>query len=134
MDTRTPTRRRFIMRSVKTKNTGPELIVRRLIRKMRLRHKLNPKDLPGKPDIVLIQIKKVIFVHGCFWHGHLCRWGQLPKSNLIYWKEKIKSNKTRDTSNRRRLRALGWKTIVVWQCQLKSESTVFARLERFVRN
>ena len=96
MDTRTPEQRRRIMQAVKSRNTGPEMIVRRLLHGMGYKYQLYRKDLPGKPDIALASRRKAIFVHGCFWHGHSCPKGRLPKSRLDYWQPKLAKNRERD--------------------------------------
>lgn len=118
------------MRSVHSKNTGPELMVRRMLHGIGYRYRLHRKSLPGSPDLVFPSRRKVIFVHGCFWHGHDCRYGQLPKSRLGYWKAKIEQNRRRDARNRSELKKMGWKSIVVWQCQLKNPDKLLARLVR----
>ena len=120
------------MSAVRTRNTGPELIVRRLLRAAGIRYRLHAIDLPGKPDIVLPARRKIIFVHGCFWHGHPCRYGHLPKSRVDYWAAKIAANRRRDRSNVRRLRRSGWGTIVVWQCELKDVQSSGRRLLAFL--
>lgn len=124
--------RRRIMASVGTKNTGPELAVRRLLHRLGYRFRLHRKDLPGKPDIVLPGRRKAIFVHGCFWHGHDCRWGKLPQSKLDYWGPKIATNVERDTRNRQDLAAIGWRSLVVWQCQLRDPDTLAQELVSFL--
>lgn len=132
MDTRTPEQRRRIMQSVKSKNTKPELTVRRLLHAMGYRYRLHRKDLPGKPDIAFIGRRKAIFVHGCFWHWHGCDKGQLPKSRLAYWKPKLAENVKRDRTKVEQLEALGWDVLVVWQCELKDAGALAARLQDFV--
>jgi DNA mismatch endonuclease, patch repair protein len=117
VDTRTPQQRRRIMQSVKTKNTGPELVVRRTAHALGYRYRLHRNSLPGKPDIVFPILRKAIFVHGCFWHGHSCDKGRPPKSRAEYWLPKIKGNKARDASAVAALHELGWKTLTIWQCQ-----------------
>ncbi|MBS0469748.1 MAG: DNA mismatch endonuclease Vsr [Proteobacteria bacterium] len=131
-DTRSRAQRSAIMKSVGSKNTGPELAVRRILHACGYRFRLHRKDLPGTPDIVLSGRRKIIFVHGCFWHGHRCRKGGLPKSRIDFWTAKISKNRKRDAKNRRALKLLGWDTAVVWQCQLKSEAKLERRLVRFV--
>jgi DNA mismatch endonuclease, patch repair protein len=111
------------MSSVGTRNTGPELVLRRLLHAEGYRYGLHNKNLPGRPDIVFRQVRKAIFVHGCFWHGHRCRWGKLPKSRLDYWRPKIVTNRKRDLGNRCDLEKLGWETHVVWQCELRANLT-----------
>ncbi|MDP8990741.1 MAG: very short patch repair endonuclease [Acidobacteriota bacterium] len=131
-DTRTPEQRRRIMQSVKTRDTGPELRVRRLLFRLGYRYRVNAKNLPGRPDIVFPARKKAIFVHGCFWHGHRCRKGRAPKSRLDYWKPKLKTNKTRDGAQVRELRILGWSVLTVWQCQTIHTEALQSRLSAFL--
>ena len=116
------------MASVQTKNTGPELAVRRIVHGLRYRFRLHRKDLPGSPDLVLPGHRKVIFVHGCYWHGHRCKWGRLPKSRLDYWASKIATNQARDARNRLDLRRAGWKVLTIWQCELRRPSRLVKRL------
>ncbi len=96
------------------------------------RYRLHRKDLPGKPDIVFGPRKKIVFVHGCFWHGHGCSKGRLPKSNESFWEPKIRANKARDRKNAARLRRMGWKILVVWQCQLKDALATRKRIVDFL--
>lgn len=117
-DTRTPDQRRRIMQSVGVRDTGPERTVRSALHKAGFRFRLHRRDLPGKPDIVLPAKRLVVFVHGCFWHGHGCAKGALPKSRLDYWAPKIAANSARDKRNIRGLSKLGWRTLTVWQCEL----------------
>ena len=134
MDTRTPEQRRRIMQSVGSKDTGPELVVRRLLRGLGYRYRLHRKDLPGRPDIVLGPRRKAIFVHGCFWHGHGCPKGRLPKSRLEYWRPKIDKNRERDRTKVEYLRSLGWSVLTIWQCETKDLEALAARLQDFVEN
>lgn len=120
MDTRSPEQRRRIMQAVRSKDTGPEMLVRRALHSAGLRYRLHRRDLPGRPDLTFPSRKVVVFVHGCFWHGHNCSKGRLPKSRTDFWAAKIDRNRERDASNVRRLRKLGWRTITVWQCDLRS--------------
>lgn len=131
-DTRTPEQRRRIMQSVGTKDTTPELIVRRLLHRMGYRFRLHRKDLPGKPDIVLPSRKKIIFVHGCFWHYHGCRYGRLPKSRLEYWASKLERNKQRDIQVIQSLERLGWSTLTIWQCEIKNPDLLVLNLNNFL--
>lgn len=117
-DTRSPAVRRKIMQAVKTTDTGPEMVVRRMLHRMGYRYRLHAEELPGRVDLYFPKRRKAIFVHGCFWHGHSCRKGRPPKSRLEYWAPKISANRSRDRRNVRELRALGIETKVVWQCQL----------------
>lgn len=107
------------MSRIKGENTSPELEVRRLIYSMGYRYRLHAKDLPGKPDIVFRGRRKVVFVHGCFWHQHKgCKEKHVPKSNLSYWKPKLEKTVKRDDENRRKLVRGGWEVLVVWNCYL----------------
>lgn len=108
-----------IMRAVKDRDTAPEMIVRRLVHSMGYRYRLYRKDLPGKPDLTFQSHHKVIFVHGCFWHGHNCKRGaRVPKTNREYWETKIARNMIRDSQTCKDLNAIGWKVLVIWECQL----------------
>lgn len=107
------------MASVKSKDTTPELTVRRTLHALGYRFRLHRKDLPGRPDIVLPRHRIVIFVHGCFWHGHRCRRGRRPTSNLRFWNTKLDLNIRRDRLARRKLKALRWQSIVIWECQTR---------------
>jgi len=116
-------KRSEIMSKVRSKNTKPEEIVRKYLFSKGFRYRKNVKSLkslPGTPDIVLPKYKTVIFVNGCFWHGHNCPKGKLPETNREKWKEKIETNKKRDEKNYRLLKEFGWKVIIVWECQLKN--------------
>lgn len=120
------------MQSVKTENTGPELMVRRALFAVGYRFRLHRKDLPGRPDIVLPGRKKAIFVHGCFWHGHGCAKGRGSKSRLEYWGPKLEANKERDARNRRALMDLGWDVLTLWQCELSDKEELTKRLQVFL--
>lgn len=116
----TKKRRSEIMGRIKSKNTQPEICVRRLLHRLGFRFSLHGDKLPGKPDIVLAKWKTVVFVHGCFWHGHDCKRGsatQRPKSNLEYWNPKIDGNIERDGNHAKALAKLGWRRLVIWECQ-----------------
>jgi DNA mismatch endonuclease (patch repair protein) len=126
--------RRQIMSAVKTKDTLPELRLRSIIHRMGYRYALHRADLPGRPDLVFPSRRKIIFVHGCFWHGHRCRYGKLPKSKLEYWRPKVALNQKRDRRQQRILRGQGWSVMVVWQCQLKDAETLANRIGRFLAN
>ena len=115
-----PEQRSKLMSSVKTKGTGIELIVRKHLFSKGFRFRLNKRDLPGTPDIVLKKYRSVIFVNGCFWHGHSCPKGLLPKTNYNFWKDKIEKNKKRDQQNILDIKYLGWRVITVWECEIKS--------------
>jgi len=120
------------MAAVHTRDTGAEMEVRSIVHGLGYRYSLKRNDLPGRPDLTLVSRKKVIFVHGCFWHGHFCRFGRLPKSRLDYWQPKIAENMTRDRRQARRLRQSGWSVMTVWQCQLKRKVALIARIRSFI--
>lgn len=108
-----------IMRAVRSRDTKPEMTVRRLVHSMGYRHRLHRKDLPGKPDLAFISRRKAIFVHGCFWHGHDCpRGSREPKTNRDYWIPKIAKTRKRDKATMERLRKMGWKVLVIWECEI----------------
>ena len=120
MMTETPDVRRRTMQAVKSVDTGPELALRRLLHAQGYRYRLHRKELPGKPDIAFLGRRKVIFVHGCFWHGHDCaRGSRKPKSNMDYWGPKIARNRDRDVRARADLEAAGWGVLVVWECETR---------------
>ena len=121
------------MRAVKDRDTKPEMVVRRLLHSMGYRYCLHRKDLPGKPDIVFGPRRKVIFVHGCFWHGHSCKRGsRLPKTNAEYWQEKIARNVERHSDQLDGLTAAGWTGLTLWECELVDHEVVRQRLNRFL--
>ena len=120
MDVFDKMKRSEIMAKVKQKNTGPEQVVGKFLFSKGFRYRKNVKSLPGSPDIVLVKYKTVIFVHGCFWHGHTCKAGRLPSSNLFYWRKKIEENMIRDEKKIELLKSLNWNVIIVWQCELKN--------------
>lgn len=132
MDTRTPEQRRCIMRAVKSKDTKPELAVRRLLYSLGYRYRLHPKGLPGRPDIAFLGRRKAIFVHGCFWHGHECAKGRSPKSRLEYWQPKLEQNATRDRTKMEQLESLGWQSLVIWQCEIEDSDDLRKRLRIFL--
>jgi DNA mismatch endonuclease, patch repair protein len=132
-DTFSPTKRSAIMRSIKSKDSKPEMAVRSITHGMGYRYRLHQADLPGKPDLVFRGRGKVIFVHGCFWHGHAaCKGGHVPKSNQSYWTEKIQRNRSRDTRALRKLRSAGWSVMVVWECETRELSKLAKRIRRFL--
>jgi len=111
--------RAWIMRQVRGKDTKPELIIRSFIHCLGYRFRLHKKNLPGKPDLVFPSRQKVIFVHGCFWHGHKCRRGnRMPKTNVNYWKNKIERNMYRFVKQKKDLKKQGWESLVIWECQI----------------
>jgi DNA mismatch endonuclease, patch repair protein len=130
----TPEQRSRIMRAVKGGDTAPEMTVRRLAHRLGYRFRLHRKDLPGKPDLVFPRLHKVLFVNGCFWHGHDCaRGARAPKANAEYWSAKISRNRLRDAANVAALKAKGWRAEVVWECELKELERVERRLSGFLR-
>ena len=120
MDIFDKSKRSQLMAKVKQKNTAPEIIVRKFLFSKGFRYRINVKSLSGTPDVVLSKYKTVIFVHGCFWHGHTCRAGHLPSSNLDYWVTKIEKNIERDNRKINELEKLGWNVVVIWQCEIKA--------------
>ena len=119
MDYLTPAERSQQMSLVRSENTKPEMAVRRMVHRMGFRYRLHVKDLPGHPDLVFPGRRKIIFIHGCFWHGHRCRAGMnRPASNLTYWTKKLDRTRVRDRGNIRLLGRLGWDVLVLWECQL----------------
>ena len=118
------------MRAVKGKDTKPEMTVRRLAHALGYRFRLHRKDLPGKPDLVFPGRNKVIFVHGCFWHGHDCaRGSRVPATNTDYWLAKVARNTERDEKARAALEQKGWRVVVVWECDLQDSDSLMARLK-----
>lgn len=127
------TDRSAIMRAVRSKNTGPELAVRKLAWSIRRGYRLHRKELPGKPDLAYVGARKAIFVHGCFWHGHDCpRGARRPVENAGYWRAKIARNRERDARALAELARLGWRALVVWECELKNEAAAGETLRRFL--
>lgn len=121
------------MRAVKSKDTTPELRVRRLLHGMGYRYRLHRKDLPGHPDLVFASRRKVIFIHGCFWHGHDCHRGaRVPKTNADYWTIKIGRNRDRDARALKALAEQGWRVLVLWECELKDEAALRETLRAFL--
>jgi DNA mismatch endonuclease (patch repair protein) len=129
MDTFSREQRSAIMRRVRSSDTAPELLVRRLLHRCGFRFRLHDAKLPGKPDIVLPKHRTAVFIHGCFWHRHVrCKEATTPQSNIEYWEAKFARNQLRDRRVRLNLRRLGWKVIVVWECQLRKPERLLARL------
>jgi DNA mismatch endonuclease (patch repair protein) len=132
-DNLSPAQRKHTMAQVHSKDTRPELIVRRLVHGLGYRYRLHRKDLPGNPDLVFVGRRKVIFVHGCFWHGHNCRSGiKRPKTNQDYWLKKLQRNKTRDLQNQSKLAELGWDVLVVWECEIGNQNELADRFIHFL--
>jgi DNA mismatch endonuclease (patch repair protein) len=129
VDVHSPEQRSRNMAAIKDRNTKPEMRVRSLLHILGYRYRLHRKDLPGKPDIVLPKYRTVIFVHGCFWHCHECRWGSvIPKTRAEFWKEKRSGNVARDEKHKDALEAAGWRVVTIWECQSKSEEALRALL------
>ncbi|CAJ0693770.1 hypothetical protein R82526_04045 [Ralstonia mannitolilytica] len=126
-------KRSWLMSRIKSKDTTPELAVRRLLHRLGYRYRLHTAHLPGKPDLVFPARKKVVFVHGCFWHGHAgCRYAKTPGSRSEFWREKMDRNRSRDQRNQKELEDLGWSVFVVWQCQLRQPANVLEELKSFL--
>jgi DNA mismatch endonuclease (patch repair protein) len=122
-----------IMRAVKSRDTAPEIIVRRLAHRLGYRFRLCRADLPGCPDVVFPRLHKVILVHGCFWHGHDCdRGARVPKANRGYWLKKVASNRARDEKNLEKLASAGWDSLVVWECATRDERDLNGQVRRFL--
>lgn len=132
VDNRTVESRSRLMSRIGSKHTQPELMVRSLLHRLGYRFRLHRKDLPGKPDIGFIGRKKAVFVHGCFWHGHDCNIGRLPKSNFEFWSAKIERNRERDGRKISDLEQIGWTGLEVWQCELKDFQSLEAKLRDFL--
>ena len=128
-------KRSWIMSRVKGRDTKPEILVRSFVHRMGFRFRVHRRDLPGTPDIVLPRHGKVIFVHGCFWHGHTgCPRSQRPTTNNRFWNKKLQGNIERDKRFRRKLRQRGWKVLVVWQCESRKLEKLLGKLERFLHD
>ena len=133
VDVHTKKQRSFNMSRIRCKNTKPEMLVRSLVHRMGYRYRLHQSNLPGKPDLVLTRHYKVIFIHGCFWHMHKCRYGKVkPATNVKFWQSKREGNVARDKRNLRKLRRGGWKIIVVWECQTRNVEKLKKKLESFL--
>lgn len=133
VDFMSPEQRSVHMSKIKSANTKPELALRRLLHSAGFRYRLHDNRLPGKPDLVFSGRKKVIFVNGCFWHGHSCPVGtRLPKSNTVFWTDKRLRNQERDAKQRGELQAMGWKVLDVWECEVKSSPSLLEDIRRFL--
>lgn len=135
MDRLSQERRSANMRAIKSSNTKPEMIVRKLTHNMGFRYRLHRKDLAGKPDLVFASRKKIIFVHGCFWHQHpddKCADARPPRSNSDYWTPKLERNKIRDRENMALLKENGWDVMVIWECETKEPDTLANRIKSFL--
>ncbi|MCX7000213.1 MAG: very short patch repair endonuclease [Candidatus Sumerlaeota bacterium] len=133
VDTISPERRSWNMSRIRGSNTSIEKLVRKELFRKGFRFRINTKNLPGKPDIVLKKYNAVIFINGCFWHGHIkCKAGRIPKSRVNYWREKIDKNIERDEKNLRKLRRMGWRVMTVWECQINNNlGNITNRIEKF---
>ncbi|MGF1549852.1 MAG: very short patch repair endonuclease [Sphingomonadaceae bacterium] len=134
-DTLSPSERSARMAKVRGRDSKPEMLVRRLVHGMGFRYRLHDKRLPGAPDLVFPARRKAIFVHGCFWHRHddpNCKLARLPKSRLDFWKPKLQGNRDRDLRQQAELRELGWKFMVVWECQLRHTEQLENKLRSFL--
>lgn len=133
MDIVSPEKRSRMMAGIKGKNTRPEMLVRRLVHGMGFRYRLHRKDLPGSPDLVFPRLRKVIFVHGCFWHRHPgCGLAYTPKSNTQFWLEKLEANTRRDARSLKALDALGWEILIVWECEVSDLPSLSLKLASFL--
>ena len=134
MDSVTKTKRSEIMSKVRNKDTRPEMIVRRLVHGLGFRYRLHCSDLPGKPDLVFSKKRKIIFVHGCFWHRHEgCKLARMPKTRIDFWQRKLTNNKERDKENVQKLQAAGWDVLVVWECETKDIAGLTERVTGFLK-
>lgn len=136
MDTLTPQRRSENMRRIRSKGMQPELEVRKLIHRLGYRFRLHDPQLPGKPDLVFSSRRKIILVHGCFWHQHKankCKIARVPKSNLSYWAEKLSRNVKRDKVHKKALTARGWRVLTIWECEV-NRPDLSLRVMRFLEN
>jgi len=134
-DVFSPEKRSEVMRAVKGADTKIEIALRKALFSRGFRYRLHAAELPGKPDLVFPKYRAVIFVHGCFWHGHDCaRGSRVPKTNRAYWTGKIARNKARDKENAKRLKAQGWRVLVVWECAMKDVEAAAARLAQRIRD
>ena len=132
-DVHSTAQRSYNMSQIKGTNTAPEMRVRRLLHGMGFRYRLHGKGLPGKPDLVFPSARTVLFVHGCFWHMHRCKYGKpVPATNQTFWAEKRRSNVDRDKRNRRQLRDAGWSVFEIWECHTRQEDTMRERLAPLV--
>ncbi|MCU1263793.1 MAG: vsr [Acidobacteria bacterium] len=134
-DVLTPKQRSFNMSRIRNRDTRPEMIVRSIVHRMGYRYRLHKNDLPGKPDVVLVRHRKIIDVHGCFFHMHKCRYGSVvPATNAEFWQTKRLSNVERDRRNLNALRREGWHVMVVWECETRNSERLARRLGRFLES
>jgi DNA mismatch endonuclease (patch repair protein) len=134
MDVHTPAKRSFNMSRIRNRDTRPEKIVRTIVHGWGYRFRLHKKDLPGKPDVVLVRHKKIIDVRGCFFHMHSCKYGTVvPVTNATFWEKKRRSNVERDLRNLGALKRAGWRVMIVWECETKLTAQLEKRLEKFLK-
>jgi DNA mismatch endonuclease, patch repair protein len=134
-DVLNPQQRSFNMSRIRSRDTRPEMIVRSIVHSLGYRYRLHKKDLPGKPDVVLVRHRKIIDVYGCFFHMHKCRFGSVvPATNADFWRTKRQSNVARDRRNLLSLKRQGWDVMIVWECETKDQPTLEKRLKRFLIN
>jgi putative very short patch repair endonuclease len=126
----TPAKRSSVMTKIHGKETKPEVLVRKFLFSQGFRYRKNDKRYPGKPDIVLPKYKTVVFVHGCFWHGHFCQKGRIPQNNAGFWQAKFLRNQERDTRNKNELENLGFRVLTVWECEIKNKALREKRLRQ----
>ena len=132
-DVLTPSQRSFNMSRIRSRDTKPEKIVRSIVHALGYRYRLHKSDLPGKPDIVLVRHRKIIDVHGCFFHMHKCRYGSVvPATNANFWQTKRLSNVARDRRNLRALRREGWKVLIVWECETRKLASLRQKIKLFL--
>jgi DNA mismatch endonuclease (patch repair protein) len=132
-DVLTPQQRSFNMSRIRSRDTRPEMIVRSIVHRLGYRYRLHKRDLRGKPDVVLVRHRKIIDVHGCFFHMHKCKYGSVvPATNAKFWKAKRLSNVERDRRNQRALRRAGWEVMIVWECETRNLASLEERLQKFL--
>lgn len=132
-DTLSPAERSVRMSLIRSKDTKPELMVRKAVWAAGYRYRLHGKGLPGKPDLVLPRLRTVIFIHGCYWHAHSCQKGRIPGQNSRFWQEKFLANKARDQRNCQRLRRAGWSVLTVWECSLSTVRSRNAAISKLLK-
>ena len=127
-------KRSQIMSKISGKDTKPEILVRKYLFSKGFRYRINDKRYPGSPDIVLPKYKTVLFIHGCFWHGHSCKRGKLPEANREFWENKINNTKKRDNRNIRDLKKLGWEVYTIWQCEIQTKELQEIKLSDLIES
>ena len=133
MDVHSKNIRSYNMSMIKSKDTKPELLLRKILWNKGIRYRLHYKKLPGKPDITITKQKKVIFVNGCFWHRHNCKYFKWPKTNSEFWKEKIQNTVLRDALNYKNIKELGWDILIIWECEIKNDlDSVIKEIENYL--